>query len=65
MIDLTKPTKGPLAYFRICQKSLKDACTTNYQHISMGYFLKNNANLERVSMHNIALQNYWKNGDRG
>ena len=53
MIELTNPTIGPLPYFRIYQKSLKDAFLNNYQHILMGYFLNNNVDLERVSMHNI------------
>ena len=53
MIKLTNPTIGPLAYFRIYQKSLKDAFIINYKHILMGYFLNNNVDLDRVSMHNI------------
>ena len=36
----------PLAYFRICQKYLKDAFINNYQHILMGYFLNNNVDLQ-------------------
>ena len=54
MIQLTKPTIVPLAYFRIYQKSLKDAFINNYQHILMAYFLNNNVDIERVSMQNIA-----------
>ena len=53
MIELTKPAVGPLVYFRIYQKSLKGAFTKNYQYILMGYFLNDNVNLEKVSMHNI------------
>ena len=34
-------------------KSLKGAFINNYQHISMGYFLSNNVDLERVSMQDI------------
>ena len=41
-----------VSYFRIYQKSLKDAFINNYQHILIGYFLSNNVDLERVSMHN-------------
>ena len=51
MIELTNPTTDPLAYFRIYQKSLKGVFINNYQHILMGYFLNNNVDLERVSMH--------------
>ena len=32
---------------------VEDAFINNYQHILMGYFLNNNVDLERVSMHNI------------
>ena len=35
------------------QKSLKGAFRDNYQYILMGYFLNNNVDLERVSMHSM------------
>ena len=53
MIELTKPTIDLLAGLQIYEKSLKDAFIDNYQQILMGYFLNNNVDLERVSMHNI------------
>ena len=55
MIELTNPTTDPLAYFRIYQKSLKGVFINNYQHILMGYFLNNNVDLERVSLHKHSL----------
>ena len=44
---------GLVAYFPIYQNCLKDAFINNYQHILMGYFLNNNVDLGRVSMHSI------------
>lgn len=60
MIELTKPTIGSLAYFQIYQKSMEGAFSNNHQHILIGYFLNDNVDLGRVSMHSIVYQNYSK-----